>query len=150
MKGYPYWFLTLLVSAIAMLLATGLLLAPGTLLFKADIELAWRLPSAYRILVTSTHAALGFLLMLLVGSIWSIHMRSGWRRQKQRLSGLLLAILFLILFLTPVAIYYAGEESIGTIAAFLHLIIGILIVFPFAWHWIRGHQSRKNHHHHHH
>lgn len=143
MKGYPRWFVPALLSALLLMFATGLLLAPGTLTQHTGIEIPWRLPATARVWLAALHAAGGFALMLLLGALWSVHMRAGWRRRQQRASGLLLGLMMLLLAISAVAIYYLGDEALGSTAALLHLANGIALAAPFGWHWLRGRRTRS-------
>ncbi|KQV54004.1 MULTISPECIES: hypothetical protein [unclassified Duganella] len=145
MKGYPHWFLRALIGAMLLMLATGLLLAPGTLVMRAEMDLPWRLPGGARVYTAMLHAAGGFGLAAFTGSLWSLHMRAGWRRRKHRGSGLFLGSLLVLLCMSAVAVYYLGEEQAGTIAALLHLLLGVVLLGPFGWHWLRGYRSRHHH-----
>jgi multisubunit Na+/H+ antiporter MnhG subunit len=53
--------------------------------------------------------------------------------------------LLVLLCMSAVAVYYLGEEQAGTIAALLHLALGIALLGPFGWHWLRGYRSRRHH-----
>ena len=143
MKGYPSGFVTALVGALLLMLVTGLLLAPTTLAMRADIALAWRLPGSGRVLTAALHAAGGFVLLLMVGALWSVHMRSGWRRHRQRTSGLLLGSLLLALAASAVAVYYVGEEALGAAVAIVHLGLGLLLAVAFGWHWVHGRRAHR-------
>lgn len=145
MKGYPRWFLASLLGTLVLLLASGLLLAPTTLMMRAELMLAWRLPGAARVAVVALHTAGGFAAMLLIGAVWSVHMRSGWRRGKHRASGLTLALVLLLLCVSGLAIFYLADEMLGATAAFLHLGVGLALAGQFGWHWARGRRSRKGH-----
>ena len=138
MKGYPRWFSPFLLSVLLAMLVTGLLLAPTTLVMRFDLALPWRLPGAGRILTAALHAGAGFIAAMLMGALWSVHMRAGWRRRRQRVSGALCGALLLVLALSAVGVYYLGEEISGTVAATTHLAAGVLLVLPFGWHWWRG------------
>lgn len=143
LRAYPRWFLPLLATTCAVLLASGLLLAPTTLVMRFDWDVAWRLPASYRVACVATHAALGSLALLAIGSLWTVHMRSGWLRRQQRGSGLCLAGLMLVLAGTAVAVAYAGEAELGSAAAALHLVAGIAVAGLFGWHWWRGTRLQK-------
>jgi hypothetical protein len=146
MKGYPRWFVTVLMSALGVMFVSGLLLAPTTLAMRADIGLPWRLPGSGRVLTAALHAAGGFALTLLVGALWSVHMRSGWRRRRQRLSGFLLGSLLLALAASAVAVYYVGEETLGAATAIVHLALGLLLALAFGWHWVLGRRTHRRGH----
>lgn len=138
LKGYPRWMLTTTVVSIVALALTGLLLTPTTLVVRFAFDIAWRLPSAYRIMCSAAHAAFGSAALLVVGSLWSVHMRSGWARGQHRTSGLLLAMFMLLLAASALFISYAGEAAIGDAAALVHLIGGGALAAVFGWHWWRG------------
>ena len=144
MKGYPSWFLPALLTTLLLVLVSGLLLVPTTLVMRLEMDLAWRLPGGARILTAACHAALGFAIMLLLGSLWSVHMRAGWRRRRHRISGTVCALLLVLLAMSAVAIYYVGEDSIGTVAALLHIGLGVMLLLPFGWHWVAGRRSRHH------
>lgn len=143
MTNYPKWFVPALVGTLLLMFASGALLAPTTLVLRADWDLPWRLPGGARVPVAALHAAGGFALMLLMGALWSVHMRSGWRRRKQRISGTVLGVLLLLLAATAVAVYYLGDDTLGNVAALAHLALGLTLAVPFAWHWIRGRRTRR-------
>jgi len=143
MKGYPPWFVPVLVGTLLLMFVTGMLLAPTTLVLRAEFALPWRLPGSGRVLTAALHAAGGFMLMLLVGALWSVHMRSGWRRREQRASGLVLGTLLLVLAASAVAVYYLGDEVLGMAAALIHLGAGVALAGPFGWHWLHGRRARR-------
>lgn len=141
MTGYPRWFVPALVGTLALMAVTGLLLAPSTLTMRLDLALPWRLPGPARVLMAALHAAGGFALLLLLGALWSVHMRSGWRRRQQQASGLTLGLLLLGLAATAVGVYYAGDELLGVAAALVHLGLGVALAAPFGWHWMHGRRA---------
>lgn len=146
MKGYPSWFVPVLVGALLLMFVTGLLLAPTTLAMRADIAMPWRLPGSGRVLTAALHAAGGFALLLLIGALWSVHMRSGWRRRRQRASGLVLGVMLLVPAGSAVGVYYLGDEALGTVSALVHLGTGLALAGPFGWHWVRGRRARRHAH----
>ncbi|MDI1259659.1 hypothetical protein [Aquabacterium sp.] len=145
MKGYPKWFLRALAGVMLLAFVTGGLLAPTTLVLRANAEIA-RLPGSARVLMAALHAVGGFALALLMGALWSVHMRAGWRRRRQRASGLLLSMMILLLMITAVAIYYLGDEAWAATAAFVHLATGLALAGPFGWHWVKGRRARREAH----
>ncbi|RZI83608.1 MAG: hypothetical protein EOP38_12075 [Rubrivivax sp.] len=142
MKGYPKWFIKALALVTLLVFITGGLLAPTTLVLRAEIDMV-RLPGSARVLSAALHAAGGFLMALFIGALWSVHMRSGWRRRRQRASGLLLGLMLTLLMVSAVGIYYLGEETLGNAAAFIHLGTGVALAGPFGWHWVRGRRARR-------
>ncbi len=145
MKGYPSWFLRALLCTLLLVLVSGCLLAPTTLVMRMDLALPWRLPGDARVLTAAAHAAVGFAVMTMLGSLWSVHMRAGWRRRRHRVSGAIVGALLVLLAASAVAVYYLGDERLALIAALTHLGIGLLLVLPFTWHWLAGRRSRHRH-----
>lgn len=143
MKGYPKWFVPALIGTLVVLFATGGLLAPTTLAVHAELPLTWRLPGPARLLCAALHAAGGFAALALVGALWALHMRSGWRRRLQRRSGVLLATTLMLLAVSALAIYYAGDERVSAAAALSHLILGVALLLPFGWHSLRGRRAAR-------
>jgi hypothetical protein len=135
MKGYPAGFMRLLLAALGLVLLSGLLLAPTSLQMRADVSLGWQLPAAGRVGVAALHAGAGMLLMGLSGALWSVHMRAGWRRRRQRRSGGLLAGGLGLLALSALAVYYVGDEALASVVAFAHLGVGLALALVFGWHW---------------
>lgn len=142
MKGYPKWFLRALIGAVLLVFVSGGLLAPTTLVLRADLDMV-RLPGGARIGAAALHAASGFAMMMLVGALWGVHMRSGWRRHRQRGSGLLLGSMLVLLAISAVGIYYLGDDTLGAMAAFIHLGLGLALAGPLGWHWVRGRRARR-------
>ena len=145
MKAYPRWFLPGLVTTLLLALVTGLLLGDNTLALRADmaLPLPWHYPAGGHVPAAALHALGGFTAVLLLGALWSVHMRANWHRRRKRASGLVLALLLLLLAVTAVAVYYLGDETAANAAAFLHLGAGVVVVPMFAWHWASARRSRR-------
>lgn len=143
MKGYPRWFVPALVGTLLLVFASGVLLAPTTLVLRAELSLPWRLPGPARVGCAALHALGGSAVLALMGALWSVHMRSGWRRRQQRASGLVVGTLLLVLALSALFVYYAGDDFAGFAAAMLHLVVGVSLAGPFAWHWFHGHRASQ-------
>jgi uncharacterized membrane protein len=143
MKGYPKWFFSLINGAVAVLFLSGCLLAPTTLEMRLEWDVPWRLDGAQQVVTASLHALLAFIMLGIVGAMWSVHMRFNWRHRKQRGSGLGLVILWLLLMLTGVGIYYLGDTQAALATAVLHLAVGVLVIFWYAWHVLRGRRNLR-------
>jgi hypothetical protein len=134
MKGYPPRFLPVLWTVCALLLASGLLLLPTTLALRFGWTLPWRLPGDARIATAAMHAAVSFAVLGIAGALWSIHMRAGWRRHRQRATGAALVAGLGGLTLSAVGVYYLGESGAADTAALIHVLLGLGLVPPFAIH----------------
>ncbi|NHZ63056.1 hypothetical protein [Massilia genomosp. 1] len=143
MKGYPAWFVRALLGALLLLFVSGCLMAPTTLLMRFEMELAWRLPGAGRVVTAAMHATGGFVVLMMLGALWSVHMRAGWRKRRQRGSGATLGIMLVLLAASAVAIYYAGDDALGSGAALVHLAMGAALLPTFGWHWVHARRASR-------
>lgn len=132
MKGYPKWFsVSFVTSVVLILFLTGLLLLPTTLELRGNLDsVPWRLESSNRTIVVAGHALFGFLMVAVLGALWTTHMRVGWRSKLKRPSGSLLVSFNLILVLTGIGIYYLGDDFLSSVASLSHAGIGLLLM-PF-------------------
>jgi heme A synthase len=146
MKGYPRSFLPSFWALSTALLISGLLLAPTTLDLRLGWDMAWRLPGAARIGTAAVHAGLSFVACMLIGSLWAVHMRAGWRKRRQRRSGSVLLVLLLTLVLSAVGIYYLGDSGLADGLALLHLAGGLALLLPLGWHVTRGRRGLRRRH----
>lgn len=149
MKGHPRWFRSALMAVGASVVVSGLLLAPSMLMMRAEIDVPWQLQGSQRVGVAAWHALSAMFATWVVGALWTVHMRAGWRRRLQRVSGAFLVGLLSVLALSALGIYYFGDEAWSLVSAWLHLGVGLLITLPFAWHaWYapwRRHRAMKPH-----
>ncbi|WP_280152612.1 FeoA family protein [Piscinibacter sp. XHJ-5] len=142
MKGYPPRFPALLWTACATAFASGLLLAPTTLAMRVGWPVPWRLPSDARLLAAASHAAASFVLLMVVGALWTIHMRVGWRRGRQRVTGATLVSGVAGLVLSALGVYYLGDSELAGDVALVHVSLGVLLALPLAVHATIGKQQR--------
>lgn len=149
MKGHPRWFHPLVMVVASSLLLSGLLLAPSMLMMRAEVDVPWHLDGSQRVGVAAWHALSAMLATWVVGALWTVHMRAGWRRRLQRVSGALLVGLIALLAGSALGIYYLGDESLSVWAAWVHLVVGGGVAMPFAWHawWApwRRHRAMRPH-----
>lgn len=149
MRGYPAWFYPLLLLTVAILFATGCLLAPTMLDLRLEWDMPWRLGGDQRIAVAALHAVLSFLMFALLGSLWSVHMRAGWRHRKHWRSGLGMVALMLFLLASAIGIYYLGDEQAAMASAVSHLAAGALAFLLFGYHAVIGYRRAVHRHPHH-
>ena len=141
MTQYPRWFVPAVLALLLTVTLSGLALAPTTLAVRAEWDVPWRLAGGSRVWIAATHSAAAFAMASVIGALWSVHMRSGWRRRRQRISGLLLGTSMAALALTAVGVYYIGDDRLSALAAYGHLVLGLLAVPVFLWHWRWGRAS---------
>jgi hypothetical protein len=138
MKGYPRWFPPGLYGVLALLLVTGVLLVPTMLAFRFEWDVSWALSGGQRLPVAALHTAISFLALAVLGSLFSIHVRVGWRHGGNRLTGFLLVGSFLGLLLSSLGIFYFGDEGAARISCIVHVVLGLLLFLAFGVHFIKG------------
>lgn len=138
MRGYSRGFRTTLFGAFGALLASGVLLIPTTLVMRLEWEPGWRLSAAARIGVAALHVGAAFMAAALLGSLWTLHMRAGWRQRRNHRNGALLVMLFAILGISGLGIFYLADETPALWTALAHTATGLLIPAFFIYHMIRG------------
>ena len=127
-QGYPASFAPLLMAGLALVLATGLALVPLLLVFQWEWwDFPWKPSGLTRIVLTASHVVSGFLVLALIGAVWTVHARAGWLRQERHISGTGLLMAVGILTVTaPLLLYVSHEESLTWIAT-AHTAIGGLL-----------------------
>ncbi|MFZ5580037.1 MAG: hypothetical protein ACOZAQ_06195 [Pseudomonadota bacterium] len=137
MKGYPAGFPRLLYMTLVALFVSGLALAPNALDTRLELNVEWwSLGSGTRVWVAAAHAASVFIMLTLLGALWTIHMRAGWIRRENVVAGLILVTAFALLAISGLLLYYAGDELTGQIALGLHLFAGLTLPAWLAAHFI--------------
>ncbi|TNE60869.1 MAG: hypothetical protein EP335_17675 [Alphaproteobacteria bacterium] len=145
MKGYPRHFTRVVVLTAIGLFVTGLLLVPSMLDFRLEMNVPWRLDADGRLVTVAAHAFVAFFMLMLAGSLWSIHMRAGWRKRRHRTSGTILATSLALMAATGIGIYYLGDEDLSLWSSLVHTGLGLVGAGFFTWHAIRGRLAAREH-----
>jgi len=82
-------------------------------------------------LLLTLHGVSAYALLVAIGSLLPIHVRSGWRRRRNLVTGLTVITLTAVLGVTALVLYY-GDEDLQQPAKWLHLAFGFafFVVFP--------------------
>lgn len=94
-------------------------------------------------LLLMLHGVSAYALLVAIGSLLPIHVRSGWLRRRNFVTGLAVIVVMTILGLTALVLYYGGEE-LQEPAKWLHLAFGFggFILFPA--HALVGRQKHQS------
>lgn len=146
MKGYPKTFSRLMLLAFLVLLGSGCALLPNLLVFKWEMDLDFTFEGATRMKIAAAHLTAALACVWFVGALWPVHIRSGLRRKKNRLSGFLMLAVLLALAASGIASYYLGDETYQKYNSSVHVGSGVLLVLAVACHWIIGRRlARESH-----
>jgi len=142
---YPKGFYGGLVATLVVMLVSGVFLVPSLLEMRLDLDVPVHLNGADRLAYAAIHALAGFLFVGFTGALVTVHMRAGWRSQRNHLSGFGLVTLIAGILLSTIGIYYAGNEALSIGSSVGHLLLSALAVFVFGWHFLHGRliNSRK-------
>lgn len=136
MRGYPKGFLTLLLFSLIVCSLTGLLLIPPALELKFFITIFNPTPELFSAYIPVLHASVAFLLFGIVWALWAVHIRMGWRKKQNRVTGIILVLGFLFLFMSGMGLYYCIDENYLNYSSAMHMVVGILINMIFMGHYL--------------
>ncbi len=145
MRGYPKNFLGFLLITLFISLISGLLLIPTALELKFAISIYDPSPESLAEYLHLSHALFSFLILFIIGSLWSIHMRSGWHKKQNIITGLGLTLGFFILFLSGIGLYYFIDDTFLNSTSVIHIIIGIFIIILFIIHYLYARRLNLKH-----
>ena len=136
MRGYPKGFLTFLLIIMAITFISGIVILPQAMELKFAFTLPNPVPEQYSILLAFIHGISSILLIFIIGSLWAYHMRQGWRKKENIISGIGLCVCFTLLFLSAMGLYYLSNDISLGIASIVHISIGIAVAIVFALHYL--------------
>jgi hypothetical protein len=142
LSSYPRWFFSLLISVLLALLSSGLLLIPSMMEMRLDLAAPFAVDGGLRVGSAALHTTAAFLTMILVGALSIVHMRMGWRRHLNRISGLALLLFLAVLLLSAVGMFYFGDEAFSRVSSIVHTLAGFALTVLFLWHLEHGRRIR--------
>lgn len=77
------------------------------------------------------HGVSAYALLVVIGSLLPVHVRSGWLRRRNLATGLTMIAVMAVLGITGLMLYY-GDEEMQQSAKWLHLAFGFgcFVAFP--------------------
>lgn len=60
------------------------------------------------------------------GLIFVIHIKRGWRKKLNRLTGSVVVLLMLVLLLSGLGLYYLGDENLRASTSTVHWLVGLI------------------------
>ena len=143
LSGYPNWFFWLLTLSLLAVIASGLFMLPWVAEFKLQWDMDFQLAFSYRLPAVVVHVLFGWTLLMVLGALWHSHIRAGWRKKRNHISGLIQSFSLLLLALSGIGLYYLGSESAQLIASLLHTGVGLMLSGAFVWHYYHGLKIRR-------
>ena len=91
------------------------------------------------------HGAAAMLALILLGTLIPTHIKKGWLKGINRLSGSVFIGVNVILIFTGYGLYYFGGEISRGIVHWLHIVLGIAFPGFLIGHILKGRSLQKSH-----
>lgn len=99
---------------------------------------AWR----HRVLVL--HGVAAYVLLWIVGRLYTLHQQGNWRAQRNLASGLGLSVALLLLAGSGLTLYYPPHEDWRDAFSLLHQVVGVALVLLLPLHvWLARKDRRR-------
>jgi len=121
-------FLVLFVTGAGWLVADDL---------KDSAEI-WQQAAAYLLMI---HGGATMVVLLLLGALFPLHMRRGWRARKNRMTGSVMVAFNAVLVVTAFGLYYSGSDVIRLATGRLHYGIGLALPILMLVHIVLGRRA---------
>lgn len=89
------------------------------------------------------HGAALIVFLVLIGALLPYHVLPGWRQPRNRVSGIVMLSVVLLLTLTGYGLYYAAGESLRGWLSTVHWAVGLCAAGLLAAHALLGRHSRQ-------
>ena len=128
-----------LYGAFALLVVTGAVwLIADQLKDSPEAEL-WQRVSASTLMV---HGGVAMVTLLLIGALFPLHVRLGWRSRRNRLTGPAMLTFNAVLIVTAFGLYYSGSDTVRPWMSDVHIVLGFALPLLFVLHVLLGRRSR--------
>ena len=93
------------------------------------------------------HGVTAYLFVMLFGAVMPVHIKSGWKTKRNRISGSLMVTVMSLLIISGLFLYYGVDTREA--ALWVHWVIGGGLALLFPAHYLLGrrvnHSTRKQH-----
>ncbi len=89
------------------------------------------------------HGGAAMAMLVLLGALLPLHVRVGWRRQRNRGSGALMLASNALLVASAFGLYYAGSEPLRHWTSELHIALGFALPLAVTGHVLRARRGRR-------
>jgi hypothetical protein len=124
-------FSILFLTGAAWLLADQMKHSSGT-------DETWQVAAAYLLML---HGGGAMVTLMLLGALVPLHMRHGWRRRRNRITGAIMASCNAAVIATSFGLYYAGSELLRPWMSNVHIGLGLCLPILFVAHVAVGRRS---------
>ena len=132
-------FLRATYALFATLLATGAAWLAADALKDGDGGEAWQAIAANLLMI---HGGAAMAALVLLGALYPMHMRLGWRSNRNRVSGSVMVTINGLLIVTAFGLYYSGSDVLRAWTGYIHIAAGLALPMLFGMHLLLGRRSR--------
>lgn len=140
MHIYPRGFFGLMLLTFALLAVSGALFAVPHLAERFSFDAPLALPEG---VLMKLHGGAALVVTLAIGALLPVHIRAGWARRKNIVSGLSLLALNAILLITAWGLFYLGDEAWRQWTSDIHLLAGLVLIGVIAPHLVLARTLRE-------
>lgn len=94
-------------------------------------------------LLLTLHGISAYAVLIAIGSLLPLHVRSGWHRRRKRWTGGTTLAMLVLLAMTGLVLYYGGEATREP-ARWIHIAIGISCIALFPLHALLAATVRRS------
>lgn len=73
------------------------------------------------------HGVLAYLFVIACAMLITVHIRLGWHARRNRVSGITLVVISLLLTLSGLLLYYTAAEQLRAVISTAHWVIGLAL-----------------------
>ena len=132
-------FLGAIYALFATLLATGAAWLVADALKDGDGGEIWQAIAANLLMI---HGGASMVTLVLLGTLYPLHMRLGWRANRNRVSGSLMVTINGLLIVTAFGLYYSGSDVLRAWTGYVHIVVGLALPILVGIHVLLGRRSR--------
>lgn len=131
----PTWLRRCLYSSLGLLWLSGIAWLILHWFFARDTGFGVT-PHPWQPRLLLVHGVLAVAAIFLFGWIAGSHVGPHWERGVQRVSGISLIALLIVLALTGLGSYYLTLDSVRGVNSLVHEIAGVVAIVPALAHWV--------------
>jgi hypothetical protein len=132
-------FLGAIYALFTTLFASGAVWLVADALRDGDGGEAWQTVAANLLMI---HGGASMVALVLLGALYPLHMRLGWRANRNRVSGSLMVTINGLLILTAFGLYYFGSDVLRAWTGYVHIAVGLALPALAGLHILLGRHNR--------
>src|SRR5690242_6657464 len=88
----------------------------------------WQIAGAYLLMI---HGAAAMATLMLIGALVPLHIQGGWRRRRNRITGVIMSACNALLVVSALGLYYAASDVVRPLMSGIHIGVGLCLPVLF-------------------